>query len=306
MPLGRSPTPEDAGDLIMSISRSVVALIKGGLGNQMFCYAAARAQALRSGRTLLVDSRTGFKRDGYNRHYLLDRFPIRASQAGPGQRLGDDVKGPEHQIVRSLSRLLPKFLRSYIQETDAKPVQQMIGFRSSRQEIYLSGYWQNEDYFRDAARAIRPELTPSLPDDDLNRSIAAEAQSCESVFVHVRRVRYTPRLDASYYQEAVRRAKEALPKAKFFVFGDDLQWAKDNLGLGDSPVRYISHNDEDGIADMALMCRCKNGIIANSSFSWWGAWLIPGSEKTIFAPAETGWPLAAANGWTLVPNKLEA
>ncbi|MDB6080084.1 MAG: O-antigen biosynthesis glycosyltransferase WbnK, partial [Akkermansiaceae bacterium] len=209
------------------------------------------------------------------------------------------------QVVRSLSRLLPTFLRSYIQEVDGKPAQQMLGFRSTRREVYLSGYWQNEDYFRDAARAIRPELTPSLPDDDLNRSISADAQSCDSVFLHIRRVKYTPRLDTGYYAEAIRRAKEALPKAKFFVFGDDMEWAKANLNFGDSSVRYILHNDDDGIADMALMCRCKHGIIANSSFSWWGAWLIPTSDKIIFAPANSGWPLSAAAGWNTVPNELE-
>ena len=289
------------------MKRSVITVVKGGLGNQMFCYAAARALALRTERELLLDTRTGFRRDGYGRAYRLDRFPITAREAPPELCLGGDFRSPRHKLARAIARIFPPNHRRYIAEKrDAGP-EQLLGLSPAPRRIYLNGYWQNEAYFADHAAAIRRELTPPEPADPENQALAARiAAESAPVFLHVRRVRYSPRLDAGYYRAAIERLRAKLPaRPRFFLFGDDLDWAQSSLGLAAEECEAVSHNTDDEIADLFLMSRCRHGIAANSSFSWWAAWLVESPEPLVIFPANPGWPMAPAKHWISVANSLE-
>jgi len=289
------------------MKRSVIAVVKGGLGNQMFCYAAARALALRTERELLLDTRTGFRRDGYGRAYRLDRFPIAAREAPPKFCLGSDFRSPRHKLARALARFLPRNQRRYIAEIrDAGP-EQLLDLSPTPARIYLNGYWQNEAYFVGHATAIRRELAPPEPADPENQALARRiAAEPAPVFLHVRRQRYSPRLDAGYYRAAIERLRAELPAPpRFFLFGDDLDWARSQLGLSPDECEPITHNTDDETADLFLMSRCRHAIAANSSFSWWAAWLIGSPTPLVIFPANPGWPMAPAKSWIPLPNSLE-
>lgn len=283
---------------------AAIAIVKGGLGNQLFSYAAARAWALREGRELLIDDRSGFTRDGYGRSYRLDHFPIAGRPAPENLRLGDP-KGFRHRFVRSLNKVLPDSQKSYFAERSGDPTTRLVSFHSKRPVVHLNGYWQDEACFADAADTIRAELEPPAFTDAGDLALEQELASTPSVFVHIRRVRYSPRLDAGYYHAAIARAREAVPGCHFEVFGDDLAWAREHLDFADAPVRFHEGDTFDELRDFRLLAACRHAIVANSSFSWWAAWLRPANTKQVWTPADPGWPVKPAKGWIPAPNGLE-
>lgn len=279
------------------MSQCVVAIIKGGLGNQLFAYAAARAYAERSGRELFIDDDSGFLRDGYGRSFRLDRFPITAEPAPAKLRLGDP-KAIHHKWRRSWNKYVPGKKRSYLREDPRKGPGQLLNFLSTANAVHLNGYWQSEDYFKDHEKIIRDELTPPVTNAELEAQLALSP----SVFLHVRRVRYAPALPRDYYQSSIKHIAERVDSPRFEVFGDKVEWARTELDFGDHPVRFHDGEDRDEVADYRLMSSCRHAIVANSSFSWWAAWIRPDEEKIVCTPANPGWPVQAAAGWTPIEH----
>lgn len=286
------------------MKQSVVAIIKGGLGNQLFAYAAARAFAIRRKRDLFLDGSSGFARDGYGRSYRLDLFPVAAEEATGRQVLGDPKK-PYHRLVRSLSRLLPRNSSPYLSEKVGKPVDQLLGFHSQRSTIILNGYWQNEIYFADYADRIRPELEPPAFGPGAAQDLEQEIATSPTVSVHIRRDRYSPRLTAGYYQSSIHDAASSIQDCRFEIFGDHLDWARENLDFAGAAARFHESDSDNELQDFRLLAACRHAIVANSSFSWWGAWLRSEQDKRVWTPATPGWPLVPAPGWIKVPNRLE-
>jgi len=282
----------------------VVAILKGGLGNQLFAYAAARAFALRSGRDLWLDTTSGFVRDGYGRAYRLDRFPVAAPAAPTALRLGGS-KSLRHKTVRALDRLLPPRFRCYLAEDTRREPSQLLDWVPSRQVVHLNGYWQNEAYFADCAATIRRELAPPPLANPADQALERELAAANSVFLHIRRQRYTPRLGRDYYLSSIEAARQAVPECCFVVFGDDPAWAREHLAFGGAPVRYIEESAAAELRDFRLMSVCRHAIVANSSFSWWAAWLGEAPGQRVWTPAAPGWPVTPAAGWSRVPNTLE-
>ncbi|MBK1825805.1 alpha-1,2-fucosyltransferase [Haloferula rosea] len=276
----------------------VVAIIKGGLGNQLFSYAAARAFAERSGRELFIDDDSGFLRDGYGRSFRLNHFPISAKPAPAKLRLGDP-KAIHHKWTRTWNKCLPGKRRSYLRECPDKGAEQLLDFDSTAPAVHLNGYWQSEEYFKDHARIIRDELTPPVCDPVLEAELALSP----SVFVHVRRVRYSPALPVDYYQSSISMMADKLGRPRFEVFGDDIGWARRALDFGEHDVRFHDSEDSDELRDYRLMSSCRHAIVANSSFSWWAAWIRPDQEKIVCTPADPGWPVKPAAGWMAVPHE---
>ena len=280
-------------------NRAVIAIVKGGLGNQLFIYAAARALALRSDRSLYLDPVRGFHSDTYERTYRLNRFPIVAETMPEEWRVAPTLRHPRHKMIRALSKLLPRDGRSYLAERHHLDASQLTALDSWRARVTLLGYWQDEAYFRDHAAAIRSELAVPAPADERNLELGRRMMDGESVFLHIRRVRYTPQLEATYYQNAVDSAMEELENPVFHLFGDDMEWARSRLEFGNSKVEFIEHNPADELADLWLMTCCKHAIVANSSFSWWGAWLGAHSKGgRIWCPQDTGLALVCPVEWT--------
>jgi hypothetical protein len=280
-------------------------MIKGGLGNQFFAYAAARAYAIRTRRELWIDDVSGYKHDGYGRAYKLDQFPIAARPASPRWRLGDP-KGPHHKVMRSFNKLLPQTFKSYLAEDSEQSETQLTGFISNRQVVRLNGYWQSEKYFAERASTIRKELEPpAFAEGSAEAALEEQLASSNSVFLHIRRDRYSPRLGSGYYDSSIGAAISTLGSCHFHVFGDDLEWARQYLDFQGAPVTFVSDGTRDELTDFRLMAACRHAIIANSSFSWWAAYLRRHADKRVWTPSDPGWPLKPAAEWMKVPNRLE-
>jgi hypothetical protein len=273
--------------------RLVITQIYGGLGNQLFQYAAGRSLAQNEGAALWMD--LGLFQHYPLRQYLLDRYPIQgipasaAMLAEAGERSWWGWKG---RLMKALGPLLP-----------ARPVPQYLEgehrFRALALppggRVHLKGYWQSEKYFGGMAAQLRKEFSPLQGPKGENAAVLKRIRAAgrRAVSVHVRRGDYAS--DArtlafhglcgvDYYQAALRRIRRAVPKAALFVFSDDPAWAKANLRLG-AGARFLSHNPpERPWEDLRLMAACSHFVIANSSFSWWGAWLGTQKGKRVVAP----------------------
>jgi hypothetical protein len=178
---------------------------------------------------------------------------------------------------------------------------------------YLDGYWETPEYFEDVADVIREDLTI---DGELSGKSAETARAIaddDAVSVHVRRgdlLSEGPHplgnaLPPSYYHDAAERVSTTVTNPHFFVFSDDPDWAVDNLAF-DHPTTYVTHNDErTDYLDVELMRRCDHHVIANSTFSWWGAWLNDDTKKVVTYPTpwkRFGYPDDAIDDWDLVPD----
>ncbi len=287
------------------MSSAVIAIVKGGLGNQLFIYAATRALALRTGRPLYLDTTRGYTKDDYGRTYRLNQFPIKAEPMPEEWRIAPTLKHPRHKIIRALNKLLPRDQRTYFAERHNTSPAQLTILNPHRERITLLGYWQNEAYFTDHATTLRAELTPPVPADEKNRALGKKFATSESVFLHFRRVRYWNLLGRDYYQAAIDAARAKLSQPHFVLFGDDLTWPQQNLDFRGASTELVTHNTNDELADLWLMSRCRHAVVANSSFSWWGAWLGDiQAGRTIFAPAQVGHPIVMSDRWQRIASRI--
>ena len=159
------------------------------------------------------------------------------------------------------------------------------------ERVYIEGYWQSEKYFRDIEGTIRADLCIEPPTDAFNLEIATQISNGLSVAVHVRffdarawmGINNAP--DA-YYARAVAHMETLAPGAHYFVFSDQPDAARDRIPIPNARATLMTHNlgDRNAYADLWLMTHCKHFIIANSTFSWWGAWLASHPGKVVIAP----------------------
>jgi len=182
-------------------------------------------------------------------------------------------------------------------------------FFELKQDCYLYGYWQSERYFKDFANIIRQDFAFKIPLDERNKQIALDIANTQSVSLHVRRGDYVndPKnsniiniCSLEYYREAIEYIVNRIEKPVFYIFSDDMAWVKAHLST-DFPCIYVDYNSGlESYRDMQLMSLCKHHIIANSSFSWWGAWLNPNPEKMVIAPRK--WFVNNNNVDDLIPQ----
>ena len=269
----------------------IISRFYGGLGNQMFQYATGRALALRHQTQLVADSRP-FR--SYKLHaYLIDRFNTVMTDAS-GMDLGDRVLPPEKRGILS-SSLWTIRNRGRLKYFRERSLQYDPSFESLGDDTYLQGYWQSEKYFRDVGGLLREELTRPEPVDAVNIQVMDEMKSVLAVSLHIRRGDYVSNSKTlkvhgicpiEYYHEAAAWIADRTETAPaFFIFSDDPEWTRQNLKLPFT-MRFVSHNTvADPWLDLQLMQSCQHHIIANSSFSWWGAWLNASAKKIVVAPA---------------------
>ena len=268
----------------------IVLRVLGGLGNQLFSYAAARRLALFNNTELVLDDVSGFAFDDvYQRQYQLDHFNIPCRKATAAERL-EPCARIRRYLKRRSSRLMPLDQRCYLmQETiDYDPC--LLHFKP-KGTTYLEGYWQSENYFKDVEDLIRKDLKITPPVDKVNLAMATQISSCIAVAVHVRFFDESQTLDgnnapSSYYRSAVDLIERMVPGAHYFIFSDKPDAARAKILLSDDRITLVVHNqgDENAYADLWLMTQCQHFIIANSTFSWWGAWLAENPTKQVIAP----------------------
>lgn len=263
----------------------IITKIYGGLGNQLFQYATGRAISKHFNTELALDI-TSF--ETYNLHkYGLDNFNINqkiASKNEIAKYIDNSILG---KIVRKISHLSS---RKYYHE---KTILYDKNVFLTSGNIYIDGYWQSEKYFLSIKDILLQELIAKNILSGENEKIADQIKNSQSISLHIRRGDYVSNLITNqkhgtcgldYYEAAIQFIITKANHPHFFVFSDDPSWVIENLKIN-HPTTYINHNGvENNFEDIRLMSLCNHNIIANSTFSWWGAWLNKNENKIIIAP----------------------
>jgi hypothetical protein len=250
----------------------IITKLIGGLGNQMFQYAAGRRLALKHNTPLKLDL-SSYKetwKDMTPRIYELKCFNIKADIAE-----ADDLENGAFMRYKEKSFSFDPYLLN------------------AQDNIHIKGYWQSEKYFEDIKGIIAKDFTVKWPLQGENLRLSEQIQGVQSVSVHVRRTDYVSNpvtnefhgvCSLDYYYNCIEQIARNTAAPHFFVFSDDPAWCTEHVKLS-YPVTFVDHNSPNmGYEDLRLMSLCKHNIIANSSFSWWGAWLNENPDKIVFAP----------------------
>jgi hypothetical protein len=270
----------------------IITKLIGGLGNQMFQYATAKALALRHHVDMKVDiSFLNLDSEGIytQRKYELSIFntPIQIATANEKEQFFVDNSNKITQKFKELFPLLAKDF--YATEKGIKYNKEFLNYPKN---TYLDGFWQSELYFKNFEAIIKNDFSFNQNTIVLNKHFLLKIESCNSISLHVRRGDYVLNNDANqfhglcsldYYNSAIRYIEMKINNIEIFVFSDDINWCKENLKYN-FPIHFMDTND--AYSDLYLMTKCKHNIIANSSYSWWGAWLNTNKEKIVIAPKQ--------------------
>ena len=263
---------------------ALTAYLMGGLGNQMFQYAAARALASRSDAALYLDTVTGFARDKvFRRTYELGSFPIKATPAGALRR----AFLPADAVIRKVRRAVKPPISArpwgeYLYEPTPAFSPAVAKHRIVR-KTWMQGYWQDERYFADLRDCVRRELTPRMPLDPGFRRAGDQMESQSSVAVGVRLFEEVPGASKAgvggltpieFFNRAAIQLAERVRDPVFYVFCTSKAPELESLSLP-GPVHFITHDNgfSGSIRRLWLLTNCQHHILSNSSFYWWGAWL---------------------------------
>jgi len=270
----------------------IVVRVRGGLGNQLFQYALGRRLTYFNKVPFKLD--VSYYRTSKSRNYRLHNFNIVENIATEDDLLAFGiVEGRDSRTIlgKTLENRKPIPKRHRIEERWSGFDPEIL---NASENVYLDGYWQSEKYFHEIAEVIRTEITPSQKLDKVNEDMASEIARAPSVSIHIRRGDYVTNPEINkvhgagclyYYNKCISEMALSIRDPHFYVFSDDVQWAKKNLIL-EHPVTYVDHNNEENdFKDLYLMTKCRHHIVANSSFSWWGAWLGTNKDHIVFTPS---------------------
>lgn len=262
----------------------IIVKLIGGLGNQLFQYSLGRSLSIKNNDLLKLDL-SDFTKDN-PRSYGLGYFNILENFATE-----EDVnKIKKTGFLKIVDNFKPYYKRSVIKYKgyDFDPnILKLSG------NFYLDGYWQSEKYFKDIGSIIRKEITLKEPLADKYANLINNIKNTNSISIHIRRGDYVASkkfskvyklLDEKYYQKAVGLVAEKINDPQFFIFSDDIDWVKQNLNIPYPKIFVSGENEIKDYEELVLMSLCKHNIIANSSFSWWGAWLNQNTSKIVISP----------------------
>ena len=267
----------------------IIIQLKGGLGNQMFQYALYMELKSR-GKEVKIDDETGFVDDKL-RIPVLQRFGIEYDRATREEVV--QITDSKMDIFSRIRRKLTGRKTFRIDEESGLFDPKILEL----DEAYLVGYWQSDKYFpSEDVKAQLKETFEKRPQEIMQDSVSwttlQQIECCESVSLHIRRTDYIDEehihihniCTESYYKSAIDSIRKRYPGAVFFIFTDDKEWCKEHFRGPKFFVVELDENINTDIAEMLLMSKCKHHIMANSSFSWWSAWLNDNPGKIVIAP----------------------
>lgn len=254
--------------------------IIGGLGNQMFQYAFALYLKNKYVKEEILIDIHHFKHYKLHNGFELSRIfkNLNIDVANKKQLQEITYYIPHYYLFRCVRRLFPRLKTEYIEKAEYKYDNAVSKIEGN---CYYEGYWQSCKYYLDIKSDIIDVFTFPNP-DEYNKQLVLNIESSNSVGIHVRRGDYINHkdfkgiCDIDYYKRAIGKLFERSDKYFFYIFSNDIEWCKSNLELllGNNQVTYVTGNiGKNSFWDMFLMSKCKHLIIANSSFSWWGAFL---------------------------------
>jgi hypothetical protein len=276
----------------------IISRLEGGLGNQMFQYAAARRLSEKHLTPLKLDI-TGFETQKHRRYKLLyfNIWEHLATAQEITELIGDSTF--HERLAAKIGRKLGFY------QSAAGFYQKGWVFKEeyfhfnpdlldAPYQVYMEGFWQSEKYFLDIADLLRQEFTLKYPQPPIFHQILEEINNATSVSLHVRRGDYIDdpnnlllsACSLDYYRSAIKYISEHVCQPHFFIFSDSPDWVRENLCLNFSKTIVSYNNLLHDYEELYLMSQCQHHIIANSSFSWWGAWLNPKNNKAVVAPSQ--------------------
>lgn len=271
----------------------IIVKLVGGLGNQMFQYATGRKLALLKNTELYID--TSFLDKNPDGAYTKRNLELNVFNLSLNIANQNDIEKFKINSSNKYSRVLQRnfpflFKNLYVAESGVGYNNQFLNFQNN---TYLDGFWQSEKYFENIKPILCKEFSPKEPLNSDNNKWLDKIKSCISISIHVRRGDYITNqnalnfhglCDISYYEKAINIIKESIVEIELFVFSDDLDWCKDNFKFLEKTHFVDSNQNVNFHLDLFLMSNCKHNIIANSSFSWWSAFLNQNNEKIVVAP----------------------
>lgn len=257
----------------------------GGLGNQMFQFAFARALELKTGVKTFFDM--SFFEKKYSRPYELNIFNLETKQ------INDFLSKLKLNIIWKFRKKLngKNFLGlNFYSEPHFEFDENLFKLEPN---TYIEGFFQTENYFKDIEDKLRNDFQFKNQPSEENKKLIERINNTNSISLHIRRGDYVQKkryqnvyatCSLDYYRRGVEYIAERFATPNLFIFSDDIEWVKTNLDLPYEST-YVSHNKgRNSYEDMRLMSLCKHNVIANSSFSWWGAWLNNNKEKVVISP----------------------
>jgi hypothetical protein len=266
--------------------------LRGGLGNQLFQYAAGRALALRNHVPLLLDTTSGFRGDPYGRSYELGGFKVTGENIEPVSSADLGIRAELFRRFVGRREMWRMRLGQYFDSA--------IYDLSIKRPTALDTYCQSPRYFCEIEELLRRELEFRTVPPGLSDTTVCEITQSNSVCLHIRRLfaneadgsirqsvgDFHGTCDIAYYRRAIYELSAVHGRLAIFVFSDDIRWAQQSseaFAAEGSSVKVI--DDEDPLRSFYLMRLCKHFIIANSTFSWWAAWLGQHPSKMVCAPS---------------------
>lgn len=275
--------------------------LSGGLGNQMFEYANYLSQKIEQNRYVYINSYCIKRHKEHNGYELSKVFHILDDSVCIHDFIMRVVrkllifkdKNNYKNIVSVILKIMNLFGIHIIYENPHLSFDERKSYRKKGLNIYF-GSCVSEKFFKSNEAVIRETfLFDETILNETSKNISNKILQTESVSIHIRRgdyllekgkINFNNICTSDYYKKALRYISTKIFDPSFFVFSDDIEWTKDNLGI--SNAVYIEHNKgTDSWQDMFLMSKCKHHIVANSTFGWWGAWLDENKDKIIVAPS---------------------
>lgn len=263
----------------------------GGLGNQMFVYAAGRALALRTNSTLILDHETGYKLDLYKRQFELSKFKINIIPANKIHSFNYQGGSLIRLFSNKIKRHIPFLNIKIIQENNFEFNDELIS--NPKTNCYLIGYWQSEKYFKDYSDIIKQDFSIKsvMPDSVLEQASEIIELGNRAVALGVRRYQEVKKFvnvkltEKKYYLKAMEMISQKIENPVFICFTQDPKWVRENLSEK-YEIQFAAKEEigNEAIEDLYLMKLCKHFIISNSTFYWWGAWLADYESKIIISP----------------------
>lgn len=284
----------------------IIVRLAGGIGNQIFQYATGRFLASsHNGELLLDDSLLRRRRSGVTiRDYALDVYDIHARKLLPREESMLQLRvTPPFKYLFEAGILKSSFI--YYREPHFEYDPNLFHVPGN---IIIEGYWQSERYFSTISDKLRQELQPVKPPPNYVQDLMKQIMKVNSVSLHVRRGDFVNNphaaknhvvCDLEYYKRAISIMADQVLNPVFYIFSDDPAWVEEKLHIRFPMVIVSNPQSIPSHEDLRLMSHCANHIIANSSFSWWGAWLNPKPDKIVIAP--TNWFHNERNLNDLVP-----
>lgn len=271
----------------------VISEIMGGFGNQLFSYACAYATAKRNNDTLILDKH--LYDCGYFRRFQLDQLNIDCTEtllppAAPFDRYKHPFRTKFYEYRRN--RKLPAPIKMVREQNEFAYIPEQFAYDTN---IHLTGYWQNYRYFDQYRQDLLRQYIPKAPFRSEIQELLSTLRSTNSAAIHIRRGDYVnfkggKCLSPTYYRKALNLLQQSAgPDLRLYIFSDDIPYVKQALSTLPSPIFLSDSLTLNDLEEFYLMSACRHQIIANSTFSWWAAYLNPNPSRRVIAPLADLW-----------------